>query len=781
MFEFFRRYQKYFYIFITIIIVISFSFFGTYGALDGNKIREKTAFTAINGRLISVGELENMTAFIGSDNLDKKLYGGAWGPNFLNDGVIRKDFLETGLAQILIASFPNYFENDLDSKLEKEKKFVPYAHPQAKFISANTAWHYFSPDILTQLDILKDADQSLTPKALDARVKLFLAEKSFSPPTLRQVLRYQQRQYNWIPPDENLDYIDLSLFSYHNINDWFGPKFTNLISEFVMNAAILAEEKGYQVTSDEALADLIRNAQASYKENKDSHPGIHSSGAYFAEQLRRMGLDQTMAVKIWKQVLLFRLLFQDIGNSVFVDTLTYKNLNHFANETVEGDLYQLPESIRLQNGKSLLKFETYLNAIAKRTAEEKKELLLPSRFNSLDEVKKRTPELYQKNYLVELSHVSKKDLQAKVSIKDTWNWETEDPNWNLLAKKFPDIKSTTPRQDRLTALDGLDNATRSKIDVFARANIVDSHPEWIQKALDQAKSEKTDLSVRLKGKISQIQGITNPEELITLLDQAPIGEVSDRLSPFTADNQNYYRIKVLQKPSDGEILTFTEASQDHILDDLLDRQLEIAYVQIRQEAPETFQNIDKSWKPYEQVKDLVVEQQLKPIVETISKTSHHQSLTSDEAARMRFLAYMSKAQTEIKNHPETASNWLKNDTENNSFEAQWKLIKSTTALTREANQALEETQKLFALTPGSWSGILGISNGNLYFFKLTGKGNKENQQALVDQINKARALLSDDAQRTFLKSLIPMLKEKNAISLTSHGDYTSIEPEKEES
>lgn len=100
-------------------------------------------------------------------------------------------------------------------------------------------------------------------KLLISRVKLFLAEKKFPSPMLKQVLRYQEKQYNWLSPDQDLDRLDLSLFGYHTIEDWFTPHFTRLVSEFIINASILAEAQGYEVSKAEAMADLIRNTQLS--------------------------------------------------------------------------------------------------------------------------------------------------------------------------------------------------------------------------------------------------------------------------------------------------------------------------------------------------------------------------------------------------------------------------------------------------------------------------------------------------------------------------------------
>ena len=58
MLQLFRKYQRYLYILITTVIVISFSFFGTYGTLSDGSFREQIAFTTVNGTDVTRHELD---------------------------------------------------------------------------------------------------------------------------------------------------------------------------------------------------------------------------------------------------------------------------------------------------------------------------------------------------------------------------------------------------------------------------------------------------------------------------------------------------------------------------------------------------------------------------------------------------------------------------------------------------------------------------------------------------------------------------------------------------
>ena len=83
------------------------------------------------------------------------------------------------------------------------------------------------------------------------------------------------------------------------------------------------------------------------------------------------------------------------------------------------------------------KLETYLSAVTKRGQDEKSLLMLPSNFLPIDEVAKKFPELIQHRYNLEMAQVNKSALQAKVRVKETWDWEVDDQNWECFEKKFP--------------------------------------------------------------------------------------------------------------------------------------------------------------------------------------------------------------------------------------------------------------------------------------------------------------------------------------------------------
>ena len=789
MLGFMRRHQKYFFVVITFVIVISFSFFGTYSTLPGNSIHEQTAFTTLGGNAVPRQDLEEMALFIGTDSEDKKLFGGVWGPNFLNDGLIKKDFLETGLAEILIESYKQDLKGDFQIRFQKEGRFKPYVHPQVQFVSSQSAWKYFSPDLPGHLAALQKSADPLSDEAIQARIQLFLAERRFPSPYLKQVLRYQESQVNWIEKDASLDYQDLSLFGYHTMDDWFGGRFVRLISEFIFNAAEIAEEKGYKVSKEEALADLMRNAEISFKENRSSPQNtVANSTEYFDQQLMRMRLDKTKAARIWQKVMLFRRLFDDEASSVFVDPVVYTSFNQLAGAGVSADIYRLPEELRFSDFKMMQRFETYLDLVSKRSKEEKNSLLAPKEFLKVAEVAKKAPELVQKSYYLEVGSVNKKDLQARVSLKETLAWELDEKNWSKLKTQFPElgVQKVSTSNERLDAIEKLDGITRSRLDQFAREQIIAAHPEYLDSALENAQTRAIHVNLSLRGANSTFDGLIQGKDLMALLDKAPLNEDVPELKKLSFDQEHYYRVKVLEKSPELEILTFAEANKGNVLDSLVDQALEIFYVQIRTEDPSTYQNADKSWKSYDQVKDKVALAYYKSTLDKIkdrlnlrSDKDKYQNLEGERLAAYRFVAWGDDLIKKFKKMPENVETMTRNPDEPVTFENQFLFTKSPEKISKKSSRKLPGSEMILGLSANNWSETIVFPNGDLYFAFIADAIREDGtDEVLQNQVMRARFLLGSDVKRTYLRSMIPLLKEKQAISFDyMYSGEPSLEPQ----
>lgn len=785
MLSFFRKYQRYFFLGITIVIVISFSFFGTNKVLQAPSVKNEIAFRSIDGSDITQAEVEEMVLFLSMDPDETMGFSEKRTPRFLNDAVFRKDIIATGIGNILAKTYPLEIEAELHARAIKEKAYKPYVHPQASFISTVNAWANFAPALKEAFESLQRTEDPSKPQAFATRSRLYLAEKQFPPTLLRQVFKYQEKQFSWLSPDENLDRVDFSLFGYHTAEEWFGPRFMALAAQFVINSAQIAEQRGYRVSKGEAAADLQHNADLAFqkllKQNRYM-ASVTSSEEYLNEQLRSLGLDESRAVKIWRNVLLFRKLFQDAGTAVFVDLLPFQAFTNYTRESAMGMQYQLPDGLQLGNFKELQKFELYLNAISK--GHRKGSLALPQQFAATADIAKKHPELVEKRYLLEMSMLDRTALQSKVSLKDTWNWEIDRANWTALTKEFPElgIKKADDRQERFAALEALSGTRRSAVDAFARKAIVDSHPEWIAEALKEETPQTMVVGITYKGEGSPIRGLSDGTALIALLDKVPLhgkGEASDavtveKLSQFTADGKHYYTLKVLERLPTAEVLTFAEANRRGVLDTLLTVELEKYYLQEREKTASDFQKEDKTWKPFADVRDLLAQRYFKGILTAIrAEQKGNKDLSEATAASMRLLPYVKSIQNALKKDPLLSDKYTQNVEVSSSEkltpaalpEEQWKLVKKPLEIARKQHKEEIDPTEALAMADGEWSNVHAMATGAIFFYQKQANITGETSAAVLEGVNKARTLFFNEVQVALAADLVKLFKAQNAISL----------------
>lgn len=552
MLHFFRRYQKIFFLFTTVIIVTSFAFFGTYQAFSPSKLsqqlkgggKDRVVFRALDGKAIKQSYLDEMIHFLARE--DWMQFSRIFDSNYLNDGIISKDFLEDGLFPYLIGHFGNHYQQELQERLEKERNYTPYKHPYLSSLTALNVWSLFAPDIPEKLSIMQKAEDPLV--SFQDRVDLFLNEKRFPPAFLTQVIRYQENDTPRAPKDPRLMKDVISLFGYHDHIDWFGEQFVNSIAQVVINTAALARQKGYSVSREEALTDLLFKSQKTY-EALSSYPDLpfENGNDLFQLYLRYKGLDEATAAQLWEEILLFRRMMQEVGSAALVDRLSLEQFYCFANEKAVVDLYQMTPELRFKTDEEAKLFEAYLDAVALRKGEE-----IPLDYASIEIIENKAPELVGKRYHLYIASLDSESLQGRVSMKETWDWEME--NWESLLKVFPDLahREGTPFE-RMESVE-----KRGKIDAYARSKIVEMHPEWALEAVKIADMRENELFLSHRTQ-EPLPGITDCVAFLQLLDQ------ETEIVGYTQDQKHYYRILVDERPQEKEVLTFKEAKKNGLL------------------------------------------------------------------------------------------------------------------------------------------------------------------------------------------------------------------------
>lgn len=595
MLEFFRTYQRYFFFVITVVVIASFTFFGTYSTFGEEPERkDRMIGRVVDGSAMMLSEVQKLSRFISTDREDA-LQGKGLVPNFCNDGVIRYDLLKSGVADILVKEYFDGLKGDFEARLDKARRFKSYVHPEAPVLSAKAVWERLVPGLNEEVAALQ-AEGLATPEVFGRLSKLYQLHSRLQPEILRRILIYQHQQYPWLSIDQKLSYEDLSLFGFHSIADWFGYHFVDLMAEFILNVAAAAEEKGYKVSLEEAKGDLVYH----FVEAK--------TDLNFHNHLRMLGFDEKSASEVWRKVLLFRRYFRDVGEAAFVDRLPYRDFAGYAQEMVVVQKYEWP--LQLKNGKDLAELQFYIKAVC-----AKSKGALPEGFLPVEEVEKKVPALVRVNYRAKVAEVSKKEIALRPSLKEMWDWQVNDPNWARLAKQFSLPPQLNTGSDRFTALEKLEPKIRSQVDAFSRECLVDENPAWIQEALDAAPlNEKTWSVAANEEPILQSDGIyyrvedlekvgekqiLTFQEARTILSQlvkAPEGEYSKEKNPFVGASKE--ALAALQKnPLDPR---WVQSSADPLIDQFKLRRKEVSIQRNSQEnwmKEQAFMMLPDLWSP----------------------------------------------------------------------------------------------------------------------------------------------------------------------------------------
>lgn len=780
MLNFLRKHQRFFFIVITAAIIVSFSFFGTYGAMNTRETApNKEIVRGVCGKPVMQQDLMALSRLLEASAFARLSSDRDTLPHFLNDGVVEKDFLATGLGIMLAKRYFEELKDDLDPRVKKIHHFRPYAHPLVPQISAESAWARYSPGLLEDYRALKSRSDQPTTETLALMCKLYLDQALIPPDLLKQILAMQQNQLG-VAPDPVLAHSDLALFGFKSMQDWFGPQFVSLVAQFILNAAQIAEERGYAVTTEEARADLFQNIALGYRHFlRDTALTSEDAQHHYQAEMRALGFDETLLISTWKKVMLFRRLFDDGSGSVLVDPLAYQQFDRFAKESRRIALYQLPDALRFPDFRSMLKFQTYLEAVSPDASRLRSDLHLPKQIASLAQIEKKVPELVERSIKIEWSSVSKEELGSSISIKETWNWETTDEHWAVLKKQFPALAASSAEttQVRLAILNALDAKLRLDIDRFARAKMLEQQPEKIAQALAKAPITTATIGLKRSGTDFSLPGIQESAELISLLENAALkGEVAtaanDRLNNYTQDGNHFLKIQVISREVNKTLLSYAEASRDGTLDRLLDKKLEDAYPDVRKRDLAYFQESSGKWKPFKQVKDQVAKYVFADLLKTIEDNyrAYFGFLPGKEGdlplsfySNARLIPFMIEAQNALKANPADPT-WLKTDTLTSDLSKQWLLEKSDQWMERCAKASFAKDD-MFTLDPQSWSPVKIGEGGALAFFFVEEKGSSQTPSPLT--VEQGHQILSHDAKRDIMLQILQTIQQKKAIALSN--------------
>ena len=739
MLGFFRKHQRFFFVVVTIFVVISFSFFGTLSTfVDREEVKDEVIGKAVDGSSLYKREVEDLVRFLATTVQDAPLFNRGKVANLLNDDVIRRDILATGVGELLADKFFNELTPELEERLKKIKSFVAYAHPEAPALGAEMIWKQFVPDAYEKMRELREKCVVADRHFFAELHALALRERAFPVEMMRRLLVLQERQ-SGLRPDEGLVHANLHPFGFETYEDWFGQRYLELIAQFILNGAKIAEKNGYAVSRDEVRRELLQNASEGLKAiEPELQASYEQARNFFSHQLRHLGMEESRVIKLWQQVMLFRRLVGDVGNFALLDPLPFDAWGKFANEAVEIEAYELPEPLCLNDFRTLLKFQCYIEGTMGASPSQ---MEIPEKWLPIEEIQKRCPELVERVGELEWKAVRREDLAQRVTLKETWRWETDDAGWQELRAEFPSL--VRGEGDRLALLDRLSSEDRLKIDRFARQKIVEAHPEWVGEAFEAAPSSKERLSLRTKR--GRLPLSVDPAALFAAAQAKSSFEIS------STGGETLYRVQVHSLADTAERLSFQKANQDGTLDELLDKRLEMAYPDLRKKHSAEFALGNGKWKPFRQVKDQVGAYLFAPLLAAIEEhfgKKEREPLSFYVAHRL--LPWMEKQQKLFLANPQTLD----------SADPEWKLRKEI-KLVRRGEKSPFNQKELFSLAEGSWSTVSSNETGRVGFFRLLGR--KQDEEFASSEITKMKEQLAQEASRKFMAQLLDTMIEKQAM------------------
>ncbi len=546
MLQFLRAHQKGIFLCVAVVVICSFFFFGTYGALDSrvdSKSQDHVAFYAMDGSEVRESDIEDLSHLL-----------NGWGSAFF-----AKEFISTGLGMMVAERYMPQIESEIQERLHRARRYVPYVHKEIPFLNVQTIWSHFVPGMTERVSFVQKGEGGIS-HLCGALFLLYMDQIRLPPEQVKQILSYYMSQYGRVKPDAHFAHYDPALFGFHSVEEWFGPTWLRLMARVMINGSVMARQAGYSVPFEEALALF---------------PDVQGRERY---------------AKLWQKVMEFALYSASVGRSVLVDPLICAQFASYAQESVQVDLYALPEELQIQTFFDVLKAKLYDEIQT-----------IPLAF-----VEKKYPELIEEGLELVYRETSRQELAAEVSLKQMWQWQMEDEGWAVLVDKkgLPYIADKT---ERFAYLESMDAKKRLEVDECAQVHMLGV--DRIDRALRDAEEKRIVWGLRRAG-LAGLKDLHVGEDIVPLvrlasLDGEEENEAARALHRFSSDGMHFYKISVVGRCRDKQLVSFAQSVRDGSLDAALHRKLKEAYPEVRKKYPSSFKEDNGQWRSFEEVEEVV--------------------------------------------------------------------------------------------------------------------------------------------------------------------------------
>lgn len=634
MLTFLRKHQKIFFLFTTIVVIFSFTFFGTYSAFSTWETREDpVAFVTVGGKEIRQSDLLILHAIMAPQKEGYDL-------SMLDDSFFEKELFATGIAAAFAEKVMPLIRQDLMAKREKISQYKPYVHQQAPFLSATAIWRHFAPELVEVLEKAQSKEELSDRELFELLAKGYVAQEKFPAGFLRQVLSYQLQQYHWLPVDPVIKNGDLSFAGFRSARDWFGETFLEEISRFLLNASEVLKEEGTQVSSGEAKATLLHNVYANLKKRQAEESSWEEAEKLYDDLITLHRIDETQLLSLWSDLLSLRNRMRDVAALPLVDRWTGDQFIAFAEEGVDAELYSLPKELRSSHFFDMLQRQLYFELVGKDFSPFS--TAVPVEFLSADKVAQKAPELACQSFRFSYRMIDKKLLSERIGIRQAWEWQLG-TGWDLLRKKFPELSAAETKEERVRLLDALSQKKREELEIATRTILVEQHPEWVEELLTASEVQEKELDIRLKGGAISLLGIDKPRDFSLFLE----GVLQGKKELYTQDGRYFYQVEAVSLVGERELLSMTDALADGTLTELLDERLRSFYQEYREKKPSFYKDETGQWQPFRKVREEIASVYYRPLLSALDdmipalKVAGKEKTASwDRYAHYRFYPFM---------------------------------------------------------------------------------------------------------------------------------------------
>lgn len=746
MLGFFRTYQKSLFAVVSFFLIISFLFFGVQNNTGERLTVEKDSDlgTAIDGTSMREKEINHLKRFLQTDNADLHLLAQREMPNMFNDGVIRKDIVERGIAKELFSAFAEELKEQVSAKLVKHKRFRPYKHSLYPSVSVEGLWEHIAPDLKAALSAFKAKEPTYTDETLDALLELYEKEQSFPPHMVAQFMQYQAYQ---IPNGKReISEANFALFRARRVSDWFGDRFVELAAQIIYNGAKKAQQEGYTISFEEARSQLQTVAKDALKKQSGKEPTGQEFDRFYHQQLQHLGMQERDVCNVMRSVMSFRRLLDGIAEEAVVSEERLNEIESTASKKVEMDVYTFATPLSIETKRDMIEFQAYLNAVTPPLVQKTTHILdLPQTTLDVEKVVTREPNLVEKIYSVAVAQCTKEDALAEIPMQDVLEKLLEPTFYASLRKEVSQLSAWKgeAEADRLQALDGLSDTVREMVEKKAREALFTE--ELLAEVLTRAPKEDRELAVSFGSLKDPLPGISNHLTFMEVLE----GDAD--IYCYTQDNKHYYTITRKGEGEPMKVLTFAEAREKGVIQAITDAQIKSAYDELKKGAKDArFLDDQGNWKPMFAVSDAVGEH------------IYHELFNAVKGdPSKRFLHYFEVVAKKMAEDPDACSCLYRGEHDGRGAE-QWS-VKKQTITHRENGSGKWFDPKAFTTPVGVFAAPL-VDGGTPFVYQVISC--ETDTEALAAAKKEAKDKIGHKIVRDYMQQLVSEMKEKDAIHLS---------------